>query len=569
MIGGLDRQQTATTLELEDLVMRTWAGHIRVPYFQRDFRWGQKEVAQLFDSIVKRYPIGSLLLWERHAEADTLRLGHLEVAAPELEQAHFVVDGQQRIISLANALNSEGARHAPFALACDVRNGGSFTTRLGSAQPWLVPVPILFDLPKLIKWFTDHSEASEFQEQAYNIATTIRQYKVPAYIVRHDNEAVLQDIFDRMNNYGKRLTRAEVFAALNAGDETRRDDNLDFSLIADHIRSDLSFGQLDEGTVLRAVLARRGPDVEREIRLEFAEDRKGQVDFPQEDRDAAFAEGEAALRRAVSFLQEEVGVPHISMLAYRFLLIVLTRVFAHYPEPDQRNRQLLRRWYWRTALAGPSLFKGGNTGTTRALNTRIRPGDLSGAIQELLATVPENRYPLPDLSKFKTSNGDTKIVLASWWGTDPRSPYTGEPYDISELSAFLEDRTTAADAVHNIFNRRVVSKEQWQWAANRVLLPDERVPSGELDTLLFDQPLVLNESTWRSMLDSHAFPANAVAASNSAKVSAENFLNARQKILHDRLESFLSAKCEWEFENTPPLDDFVLVDEDEDGDDSY
>jgi uncharacterized protein with ParB-like and HNH nuclease domain len=39
-------------------------GEFKIPTFQRDFVWGNKEKLELFDSISKEYPIGSILLWK-------------------------------------------------------------------------------------------------------------------------------------------------------------------------------------------------------------------------------------------------------------------------------------------------------------------------------------------------------------------------------------------------------------------------------------------------------------------------------------------------------------------------
>jgi hypothetical protein len=46
----------------------------------------------------------------------------------------------------------------------------------------------------------------------------------------------------------------------------------------------------------------------------------------------------------------------------------------------------------------------------------------------------------------------------------------------------------------------------------------------------------------------------------------EDFLNARSQVLEQQLLRFLRRMCEWDFENTPPLDD-LLIDEEEDEDD--
>jgi len=38
-----------------------YRGHVRVPSFQRGLRWEASDVQDLFDSIYRGYPIGSLL----------------------------------------------------------------------------------------------------------------------------------------------------------------------------------------------------------------------------------------------------------------------------------------------------------------------------------------------------------------------------------------------------------------------------------------------------------------------------------------------------------------------------
>ncbi|MGQ0778448.1 MAG: DUF262 domain-containing protein [Pseudonocardiales bacterium] len=113
MSSGLETRPGATTIDLEDLVELAWSGRIRVPHFQRDFRWTRTDVIRLFDSIVKRYPVGSLLLWQRPAPAQRVPLGALSIDAPALDQAHWVVDGQQRIVSVGRYHGAAGPAGAP------------------------------------------------------------------------------------------------------------------------------------------------------------------------------------------------------------------------------------------------------------------------------------------------------------------------------------------------------------------------------------------------------------------------------------------------------------------------
>jgi len=432
----------------------------------------------------------------------------------------------------------------------------------GNRNPWEIPLPIIFDLQRLIRWFREYPELADELDAATSVAKTIRQFKIPAYQVEGEDEAVLTDIFDRMNNYGKRLSRAEVFSALYAGAEGEQETTLDIDVIAENIDADLGFGMIDDDTVLRAILARRGPDVTREIRNEFSDhDRRGSIEFRGEGREAAYLAGDEALRRAVRFLQEDAGVPHFTFLPYRYLLVVLSRLFAHHPDPDVRSITLLRRWFWRAAVVGPEIFKGNVTGGMRLLCGKVVPGSLSDSVQGLLSAVRRINEDYPDLERFRTNESATKTILCSWWFEGPRSLMTGQAYERSDLSRMLADRPTAADAVRYILGRRSVPREYAMWAANRMLLPSEEDPVDELDDRVSTRPLTLDSDAWKRMLESHAMSDYMASYLNTKDFS--NFFELRQRELAGRLARFLDAMCEWDQEDTPPLSDLVIDFDDE------
>ncbi|APU16357.1 MULTISPECIES: DUF262 domain-containing protein [Actinoalloteichus] len=562
MTDRLDARPTTKIYELEALVRQAWAGNVRIPHFQRDYRWGSQDVSRLFDSILKGYPIGSLLLWIRPAPAGPVRLGALEIEAPAENRALWVVDGQQRLTSLANTLHPDGGEDPRFRLAYDLRER-TLSRQAAPDSPWLVPLSVIFDLQRLLQWFAARPEISHLLNEASEVATLIRQFSIPAYQVEHGEVEALQDIFDRMNNYGKPLRRAEVFSALNAGDETA-DRRLDIQAISEQIDAELRFGRIDDNTVLQAILARRGVDTQRDIRLEFDDHRRrAEVEFPDEDRDAAYGETRSALARAVSFLQHDAGVPHVGMLPYRYLLVVLSRYFAHHPDPVGRDRVLLRRWYWRAALVGTRAWPGGTAGATRKLNTQIRPGDPSGSIQRLLTVTDPAEIALPDGRSFRTNNAATKIMLCGWWALAPRSWTTGAPYEQTDLAATLDGRTTAGQAIAPLFRRGEIDNAKLSWSANQLLLLDSELI--EPESVLGGRHPMQSDQQWAETARSHGITVDAAEA--VAGGHHTEFLEIRQRTLDDVVASFLRHQCEHRFEDTPPLAEFDLDDEG-DNDDS-
>lgn len=538
-----------------------WGGLIRVPHFQRDFRWALDDVRKLFDSMLKGYPIGSLLLWTRQAPAQTLQLGALTIEAKESTDSLWVVDGQQRLTSMANALHPEGQLDPRFALSYDLETG-SFIRSPQGEHPLVIPLPVIFNLQEILRWFAKYPDISERLDEATTVTRTIRQFEVPAYLVSGQDTEVLQNIFDRMNNYGKRLSRTEIFSALNAGSEAQAAESLTLEGIAENIDVRHSFGRIDNDTVLAAILARRGAEVRRDIRNEFTAD-------DDEGRDAAYLAGEEALHRAVSFLQQQAGVPHISMLAYRYLLVVLARVFAFYPTPDPRSLQLLRRWYWQAAVAGPEQFRGGTPNAARVLLTQVvapppeAKGSLTASVSGLLAAVKTNpTVEFSSLHRFSTNEAATKMMLCVWWAAGPRDPSRGKPFELASLAQSLLDQKTARDAVHYLLPRVNVPVDYRKWAAIRVLMPELDVDPREVPQLFVAKPADWDDIRWRDVLHSHFVTEEAQEAISRGEVA--QFIKIRTQEIQRQVEGFLLRNCEWDFEDTPPLTSLVFDDEDED-----
>jgi len=558
-------QPAANTYSVVDLVAAALEGRIRIPEFQRPLRWQWEDVRRLFDSIVKGYPIGNLLLWKRLAPAAQLRLGGLCIDAKQFEEGWWVVDGQQRLISLANALSEEGARDSRFSLSYDLRKQTFVHPNQGD-EGHIVPLLTLFDLQRLIRWFTkDHPEASEMLDEASRITRAIREYKIPAYLVDQDDEAVLRDIFDRMNSYGKRLSKAEIFSALHPVEGADVEPFSHFQRIAESIHGEQRFGIIDDDTVIKALLARRGADVYRDVRIEFAPERtRYPRDFEGESPTDANREGKLALSRAVRFLQEDACIPHFSFLPYRYLLVVLTRFFAHFPEPEPRNRVLLRRWFWRAALIGPSVFDGNWGNAMRTLSMRIMAGDETGSVQRLLHAPITNSLCLPKLTDFRPHWAEGRIALAALWALNPRSPLTGEAYECQQLADVIGSESTLRTVALRIL--RSEPQNHRYWAANRILVLEDEDIRETVENTLITSPLWLTGKTQTSFLDSHALDVGLIQTLKKGdKIS---FLEGRQRRIEQVVREFIGRMAESDLEDTPPLASFDLDDEEEERDDA-
>lgn len=101
---------------IENILQKEWL----IPDFQRDFVWDKDRITNLWDSIMRGYPIASLLLWEIQSGQSVQSLCRFYpfVANQDLSEQKFpnpisndapkfsaVLDGQQRLTSLLIGLN--------------------------------------------------------------------------------------------------------------------------------------------------------------------------------------------------------------------------------------------------------------------------------------------------------------------------------------------------------------------------------------------------------------------------------------------------------------------------------
>lgn len=98
-----------------------------LPAIQREFVWSRDQIALLFDSLMRGYPIGSFLFWnvlpaksKEYVFYDFIRDYHAlharhcpTLALPEPRPVTAILDGQQRLTSLNIGLNGSHAEKLP------------------------------------------------------------------------------------------------------------------------------------------------------------------------------------------------------------------------------------------------------------------------------------------------------------------------------------------------------------------------------------------------------------------------------------------------------------------------
>lgn len=529
----LERGPEATAIQLDTLLTRIEAGLLRLPDFQRPMRWEARDKLDLFDSIYRGFPIGTLLLWKRAARAGQVRFGDFVVEANERLDALWIIDGQQRVTTLASSLLAQHHKRARVLLfdLADQKFLYGAAPEAGPGLPGLpdetrtVDVQDLFDSKRAITWMAARMKTlrPELVSVALECGKRLREYQLPVYVVETDDEDVLREIFDRVNRTGRRLDETDVFTAL-FGARTPDGERLDLGHVARRVAR-VGFGTLEDDTVLTALRAVLDLPLDKDFTRALS-----RSDVPD-----ALRRLEAALARTARFLRDS-GIPHVALLPYSLIAVVGARFFDRHPRPRPRNLVLLRRWLWRRSLEGKL------TGATVGLRQHVDAvtGDEDASVQTLLALdAVRDQGPVDLRAPFRLNTAKSRLAACAMASLNPRDLRTGETLDVATLFGATPTRALPETVPG-------ASSELARGVANRLL--HEPIRASDLRALLLGAA--------PAMLESHAIDASAIDALAHDRI--DEFLQKRLERLAVAFRDFFSRQAEYGADDSPALEAIVV-----------
>ncbi|MDP3152219.1 MAG: DUF262 domain-containing protein [Archangium sp.] len=446
------------SFRVEELLDWAKAGRLRVPDFQRKLRWEPKNVVELFDSIYRSYPIGTLLFAKRGLPPASSRFGSVVVPPVAGADTHWIIDGQQRVTSIVGTLLHPDLepRSDQFSVYFELEREEFFVRRRREVTPTSIPLRELRDSTTVLSWLRRWPLASErpdLEPRVFELSQAIREFTVAAAIVEGD-DALLRSIFVRTNRAGVDMQESEVFEALYGLTPQR-------SLAAAAARlSSGPMGELEANTLLRCAKHVAGMD-------------PGARPEDLEGIDPQFVErAESAIRAVLGFVSDDCQLPHLDLVPQRFFLMPLARYFALFPRPSLRARRLLRRWVWRGLVTGS--FEQTGFGPVRkyqsAISSELHEEEVA---RQMLALVGSElrHFELPD--RWVPRSLECKMLVAMLLrGLDDAA------YEMA-----LEDLTRKGMAKSGTWLTESEAPEAW------VPVPFERV-SGQLEALGFDRTAI-------------------------------------------------------------------------------
>jgi len=210
---------------IENLLNNIAQGTLRVPLFQRAFVWRPKDMAGLFDSIYKGYPMGTLLFWESAEHFESLdSIGIINIPDQGTADSSYIIDGYQRLATLFGTLHissdksSENTQeNRQWRIWFDLKNKEFVHVPKGIPKPCLFPVGSLLRTVNFLEQTQrlEHSykdESSVFINEAEQLAIKIKNYKVPVTCIKGGNIEQAITIFSRLNTHGVPRTPEQMIS---------------------------------------------------------------------------------------------------------------------------------------------------------------------------------------------------------------------------------------------------------------------------------------------------------------------------------------------------------------------
>ena len=240
--------------KVDDLVRGVRIGRIGLPDLQRPFVWADNKVRDLFDSMMKGYPIGYVMIWESPSDYETKKnvIGKNEKIHDEPKE--LVIDGQQRLTALVAAMYGVVVKDKNFAdkeikisFNPSTREFAVWTPAYERDTEWISRISDVFlakeqntiitlrrkfikdaNEGRMKKNLPELSEEEEITvENNINALLNLSDFSLPTLEIQYNaDEEAVADIFVRVNSGGQKLTENNFIQTLISVYENETSDKI-------------------------------------------------------------------------------------------------------------------------------------------------------------------------------------------------------------------------------------------------------------------------------------------------------------------------------------------------------
>lgn len=467
---SIKRDPKPSVERVENLAQRIVDGDILLPKFQRDFVWSRSQILELFDSISKNYPIGSILLWlSKQKLRSEKHIADLPVAdRAEEYPVNYLLDGQQRLSTICGALfwsSKEGDPDSVWNIVYDLR-AKTFVHLSSLDDPPLHQIR-LNKIPNAAAYFgqvasikgLEAKDADALATEAERLFALFKDYSI-ASVTLHDMPIEdVAPIFERINSTGTKLTIVDLMRAATWSSEFDLVEAIEKDILDE--LAERNFADVDRKAVLRAISAAAGGG--------FSVDSIDNLrKLSAEELHAASAATTSSFKLAVDFLKYQIGAPNADIIPYANQIVVLAELYRRIPAPNATQLTEIRNWFWRTTFSG--YFSGWNTGQMSSDLGAIK--DFSeGECGEIVVSVTKPSSNIWISRTFRSNNAHSKMLGLMLSLRGALDLVSGQKVGLEKAlawqnqreyhhifpQAFLKDRGVPANRINSLANFALLS----------------------------------------------------------------------------------------------------------------
>lgn len=329
------------------------SGHMALPEFQRGYVWNRDQVKGLFDSLYRRHPVGSLLVWATESQTAVHR-GDATLAAGTVK---LLLDGQQRITSLYGVVRGDAPK---FFDGNKQAFAGLYFHLDTEVFSFYMPLkmkgdPLWVDVTELMKmgsagvgnYVKNLTENPEYSAKVGDYISRLSQIVSILDIDLHIEEVtgkektidVVVDIFNRVNSGGTKLSKGDLALAKICAEWPDARDTMKHK-IKEWKDSGYNFN-LD--WLLRSI----NTVLTGEAKFQFLHNRS--IDEIQD----ALKRATNHIDKSLNFIDGRLGIDHDRVLFGRFAVPIMVRFLDKFNgHIDEKDRDKLLFWFVQVGMWG-------------------------------------------------------------------------------------------------------------------------------------------------------------------------------------------------------------------------
>jgi len=440
----------ANSEKIDKLINRINSGDIRIPAFQRSYVWKQNQILELLDSIVKNYPVGSLLLWSTSERLNhTRNIAGYKIPDTEVEYpVNYVLDGQQRLSSIYATFSDKTEQETASSEYNPDLN--LFEIYYDFVSDKFVPVSEIDPSSDYVIYLRNFLSGSNliqalrllnpmYHENAQNLFSKLINYELPVVTIKNRDKAEVGMIFERINSTGTKLTTLDLMIAWTWTDNFHLLESIKELL---NELEEKNFGEITANILLQTIsgIIQNDTTTPSILRLTGEQVR---------DNWDAFKE---ALFRAIDFLSTQLKCSHQDFLPYQQQIVSICKFFSIGGREEADQLKGLEKWFWKTSFS--NRYSTGQTTTKMNADLQIiieiRNKNIA-AINNVKTTVSDAE--LID-TKFSKGNPLTRAFLLLLAQKYPKDLAKGTNIDITNaLSEYNRKQ------YHHIFPNSFLKKQ--------------------------------------------------------------------------------------------------------------